>query len=180
MNKENRNKYTFKKIVKSYTFKQIGSLLLLILLAFGVDYYFRKLIGYIDNIVIKQIILFIGVSIILFVCNLLIYNYAKKKEQFMQHEDWDKMPSIVSVWLMFSLIVLIALYFATPVGNFIATYTWIFNVIAYYFLFFINMMILSFIHLIVKPSLSIVKKLLITWASSSVLVALPLLVLQSF
>lgn len=138
MEKINRKNYSVKNVVKSYTFKQIGNLLILILLAFGVDYYFRKLIGYIDNIVIKQIILFIGVSIILFVCNLLIYNYAKKKEQFMQHEDWDKMPSIVSVWLMFSLIVLIALYFATPVGNFIATYTWIFNVIAYYFLFFIN------------------------------------------
>ena len=98
----------------------------------------------------------------------------------MQHKVWNKMFIIILVWLMISFIVFILLFFATPLEELISSYTWIMFIVVYYFLFFINLFVLSIVHIIVDISMKIEKKLLITWASSSLLVAIILFVLPSF
>lgn len=166
--------------MKTYVFKQFVSILTLLVFAFVADYYIRNVNVDIESIILKQLIMFIAISILLFVCNQLIYNYAKNKEGFMQHKLWNKMFFIILIWLMISFVVLILLFFVTPLDVLISSHPWIMFIIAYYFLFFINLFILSIVHKVVDISMKIEKKLLITWASSSLSVVIILFVLPSF
>ena len=163
--------------MKSYVFKQLVGIITLLLFAFIVDYYIRNVNLYI----LKKLIMFIPISILLFVFNQLIYIYAKKNEdRFMQHKIWNKMFVLILMWLMISFIVFILLFFMTPLDVLISSQTWIMFIIVYYFLFFINLFVLSIVHKLVNSSMKIEKKLLIAWASSSLLVAFILFVLPSF
>lgn len=133
-----------------------------------------------DSVALKQVIMFVAISILLFVCNQLIYNYAKKEEEFMQHKIWDKMFVVILIWLMISFVVFIFLFFATPLEELITSFTWIIFIVAFYFLFFVNLFVLSIVHIVVDSLMKVEKKLLITWASSSLIVAIILFVLPSF
>lgn len=155
--------------MKIYVFKQLFCISMLFLIAIIVDYCIQTLS--IENIVLKQAMMFITISMILFFCNQLIYNYAKIAKEFMQHKIWKKMFIIILVWLMISFIVFISLFFTTPLGDIILLYPWIMLIIGYYFLFVINFFILSIVHNIVDMSMKLEKKILITWGSSSLLVA---------
>ena len=166
--------------MKTYAFKQFVSILTLFVFVLVADYYIRNVNVDIDSFILKQVIMFIPISIVLFVCNQLIYNYAKNKEGFMQHKIWNKMFFIILIWLMISFVVFILLFFVTPLDVLISSHTWIMFIIAYYFLFFINLFILSTVHKVVDISMKIEKKLLITWASSLLLVVIILFVLPSF
>jgi len=165
--------------VKFYVFKQFVSILTLLFIAFIIDYYIQNEIMDIESIVLKQFIMFIVVSILLFVCNQLIYNYAKKEKEFMQHKIWNKMFIIILGWLMISFIVFILLFFTTNLGDLISSHTWSMFIVVNYFLFVINLFVLSIVHIIVDTSMKLEKKILITWASSSLLVAVILFLLPS-
>lgn len=166
--------------MKSYAIKQSFCIIILCLFAFIVDYYFQNVNMGIENIILKQVIIFAAISILLFVCNQLIYNYAKREEAFMQHKVWNKMFVVILIWLMISFIVFIFLFFATPLEYLISTNTWIMFIIVYYFIFFINLFVLSLVHIIVDTSMQVEKKLLITWATSSLLMAIILFIFPSF
>jgi len=165
--------------VKFYAFKQFVSILILLLIAFIVDYYIQNEIVDIESVVLKQLIMFIVISILLFVCSQLIYNYAKKEEKFMQHKIWNKMFIIILGWLMISFIVFFLLFFTTPLGDLISAHAWIMFIVVDYFLFVINLFVLSIVHIMVDTSMKFEKKILITWASSSLLVAIILFLLPS-
>ena len=165
--------------MKFYAFKQFVSILILLLIAFIVDYYIQNEIVDIESVVLKQLIMFIVISILLFVCSQLIYNYAKKEEKFMQHKIWNKMFIIILGWLMISFIVFFLLFFTTPLGDLISAHAWIMFIVVDYFLFVINLFVLSIVHIIVDTSMKFEKKILITWASSSLLVAIILFLLPS-
>jgi len=166
--------------VKTYVFKQFVSILTLLIFALIADYYIRYVNVDIGSVVLKQLIMFIAISLLLFVCNQLIYNYAKNKQGFMQHKLWNKMFFIILIWLMISFVIFILLFLVTPLDELISSHTWTMFVIAYYFLFFINLFILSIVHKVVDISMKIEKKLLITWASSSLAVVIILFVFPSF
>ena len=155
--------------MKSYAFKQFLCIIVLFIFAFIVDYYFQNVNMGIESVTLKQVIMFVAISILLFVCNQLIYNYAKREKGFMQHKVWNKMFIVILIWLIISFVVFIFLFFATPLEDLITSYTWIMFIVAYYFLFFINLFVLSLVHIIVDTSMKVEKKLLITWASSSLL-----------
>ena len=166
--------------MKFYAFKQFVSILILLLIAFIVDYYIQNVNVDIESVVLKQLIMFITISILLFVCNQLIYNYAKKEEEFMQHKIWNKMFIIILGWLMISFIVFILLFLTTPLEDLISLHPWIMFIVVYYFLFIINLFVLSIVHIVVDISMKLEKKILITWASSSLLVAIIFFLLPSF
>ncbi|MEK5080645.1 hypothetical protein MKX73_17115 [Solibacillus sp. FSL W7-1436] len=166
--------------MKSYIFKQFTCILVLILFAFIADYYLQNVNVAIESVALKQVIMFIAISILLFVCNQLIYNYAKKEEGFMQHKVWNKMFIVILVCLMLSFVIFIVLFFATPLEELITSFTWIMFIVAYYFIFFTNLFVLSIVHNVVDRSMKVEKKILITWTSSSLLVAIILFVLPSF
>ena len=166
--------------MKSYIFKQFSCILILLLFAFIADYYFQNVKLDIESVALKQVIMFVAISILLFVCNQIIYNYAKKEDGFMQHKVWNKMFIVILIWLLISFVIFIFLFFTTPLEELISSFTWIVFIIAYYFLFFTNLFVLSIVHIVVDSSMKVEKKLLITWASSSLLVATILFVLPSF
>lgn len=145
-----------------------------------VDYYIENVHVDIESVVLKQLIMFFTISILLFVCNQLIYNYAKKEENFMQHKVWHKMYFFIIGWLMVSFILFILLFFATPLGELISSHPWIMFIVAYYFLFVINLFVLSIVHNIVDISMKLEKKIFMTWAGSSLLVAVIFFLLPIF
>lgn len=166
--------------MKFYVIKQFVGILILLLIAIIVNYYIQNVNVDIESVVLKQLIMFVTISILLFVCNQLIYNYAKKEEEFMKHKIWDKMFIIILGWLMISFIVFILLFFTTPLGDLISLHPWTLFSAVYYFLFVINLFVLSIVHIAVDNSIKLEKKLLITWASSSLLVAIIFFLLPSF
>ena len=165
--------------MKNYAFKQFVSVVTLVIFVFVADYYIRNVNVALESVVLKQLILSIAISILLFICNQLIYNYAKNEERFMKHKLWNKMFIIILIWLSISFVVFIFLFFLTPLDVLISSHMWIMFIVAFYFLFFINMFILSIVHKVVDVSMKIEKKILITWASSSLLVVIILFVLPS-
>lgn len=165
--------------MKNYTLKQSFNILVLFLFTFIANYHFQHGKIRIENVVIKQLIFAIAISILLFVCNQFIYNYAKKGEGFMEHKVWNKMFIVIFIWLVISFFLFIFLFFATTLQNLIASHKWILFIAAYYFLFLINLFVLSLVHT-VDASMKIEKKLFITWASSSLFAALILFFFPSF
>lgn len=166
--------------MKNYYFKQLSCILFLFLFAFIADYYIKYVNVDIDSVVMKQLIMFIAISILFFVFNQLIYNYATKKKGFMQHRVWHKMFIVILIWLMISFVVFIFVFFATPLQDLIASHPWIMFIVAYYFLYFLNLLVLSIVHITIDTSVKLERKLLITWASSSLLIAIIIFMLPSF
>lgn len=165
----------------SYLFKQSIGLIILIAFTFLADAYVRSIYLNIQNVVLQQLIMFTAVSVLLLLCNQFIFNYAKNnQEKFMQHKIWDKMFIVIFLLLVASLIGFIAVFFTTPLEGLIASQQWMMFVIIYYFLFLLNFFVLSIVHKVVNDSTKVEHKLLITWASSSLLIALVLFALPSF
>lgn len=98
----------------------------------------------------------------------------------MQHKIWNKMFILILGWLMISFFVFFLLFFTTPLGDLISAHAWIMFIVVDYFLFVINLFVLSIVHIIVDTSMKFEKKILITWASSSLLVAIILFLLPSY
>ncbi|MBB4827127.1 threonine/homoserine/homoserine lactone efflux protein [Sporosarcina luteola] len=165
--------------MKIYAFKQFVSVLTLLLIAFIVDYFIQNAHADIESVVLKQLIMFITISILLFVCNLLLYNYARKEENFMQHKIWNKMFILILGWLMISFILFIVMFFTTPLDDLLSLHPWMMFIVIDYFLFFINLFVLSVVHILVDRSMKIEKKIVITWASSSLAAAIILFLIPS-
>jgi hypothetical protein len=166
--------------LKSYVLRQLFYILFLIFFACTVDYYIRNIYVGINSTIIKQLTLFVAISIILYICNQLVYNYAKEEESFMQHKIWRKMFIVIFAWTMISFLLFIFLYFVTPLEDFIAIHPWIIIIISYYFLFFYNLFVLSLVHIFVDTSVRMDKKISLTWVCSTLLIAIILFVIPSF
>lgn len=154
-------------------------LIFLLLFAVVADFNIVNSVLTMENTALKQLVVFVSITMILFVCNQLLYNYAQKEKQFMQHPIWNKMFIILLVWLMISFVVFLLLFFLTPLEDLINQYAWIMFLVVYYFLFFTNLFVLSIVHRMLDSSVKVEKKLLITWISSSLVIAIFLFVLPS-
>lgn len=90
----------------------------------------------------------------------------------MRHKIWDKMFVIILILLAISMLIFITTFFTTPLESLISSQPWIMFFVTYYFLFLINLFVLSLIHKVMPKQMTIRRKLMITWAGSSLLVAL--------
>ncbi len=155
----------------SYLFKQVTGLITIFIFTFVAHYYVRDIYLEINNTVLQRLLMIIAISFLFFVFNQLIYNYAKKnQDKFMKHKVWNKMFFIVFIYLSVSIVILITLFFITPLQALISSQQWIMLIIMYYFLFLLNLFILSIVHKVVIQSTTIEKKLLLTWGSSSIVI----------
>jgi len=161
--------------MKIYWLKQ--SLVILLLVLFAIIANFNLVNPYLtmESTLLKQLAILVSVSLILFACNQLLYNYAKNKKQFMQHPIWDKMFIILLIWLKISFVLFIVLFFTTPLQDLLSHHAWLMFLVVYYFLFFINLFLLSVVHKVMDSSVKVEKKLVFTWISSSLLIAIFLL-----
>ncbi|WP_339148926.1 hypothetical protein [Sutcliffiella sp. BMC8] len=162
--------------MKFYWLKQSLVILLLVLFAFIANFNLVNPYLTMKSTLLKQLAVLVSISLILFACNQLLYNYAKYKKQFMQHRLWNKMSIILLVWLLFSFGLFILLFFITPLQDLLNQQAWLMFMVIYYFLFFINLFILSIVHKVGDSSVKVEKKLVITWIGSSLLIAIILFV----
>lgn len=164
-----------------YIIKQCIGIIILVIFAFVADYYVENIYLTIKYAGLQQLIMFVAMSIVLLVCNQLVLNYAKEhSDKFMKHKIWNKMFIVIFILMAVSFSGFITLFFTTPLESLISSHQWIMFIIIYYFLFLINLFVLSLIHKVVSRSMSNEKKILVTWASSTLLIALILFVLQNF
>ncbi|NLP52482.1 hypothetical protein [Bacillus sp. RO1] len=165
--------------MKFYWLKQSLVILFLVLFAFISNFNLVNPYLTMENPFLKQLLVLVSVSLILFACNQLLYNHAKMKKEFMQHPLWDKMFIIILVWLMISFVLFIVLFFFKPLQDLLSQHAWLMFLVVYYFLFFTNLFILSIVHKVMDSSVKVEKKLVITWTSSTLLIAITLFVLPS-
>lgn len=161
--------------MKNYWLKQSLVILLLVLTAFIANFNMVNPYLTMESTLLKQLAILVSISLILFACNQLLYNYAMYKKQFMQHPLWNKMSIILLVWLMISFVLFIVLFFIAPLQSILNQYAWLMFIVIYYFLFFLNLFILSIVHKVMDSSVKVEKKLVVTWVSSSLLIAIILL-----
>lgn len=166
---------------KFYILKQIIPIFILILFTFAADRYVSIAYFELSEAGIQQLILFVAIAFIFFIYNQLIFNYAEKRpDEFMRHKIWNKMFIIILILLAISMLNFIIVFFTTPLESLISTQPWIMFFVMYYFLFLINLFVLSLIHKVMQKQATIRKKLMITWAGSSLLVALILFSFPNF
>lgn len=161
-------------LMKFYWLKQSLVILFLVLLAFIANFNLVDPYLTMENTLLKQLVIVVSVSLILFACNQLLYNYAKNINGFMQHPIWNKMFIILLVGLMVSFVLFIALFLTTPLQDLLSQHAWLMFLVVYYFLFFTNLFILSLVHKMMDSTVNVEKKLVMTWICSSLLIAIVL------
>ncbi len=134
----------------------------------------------INNNILNQLIFVIAISAILLAFNQLFYNFSKIKSDFMQHPIWNKMYVIIFIWLIISFTMFIILFVVTPLPDIIQSQLWVLYLIIYYFLFFMNVMILSIVNVSVSTTLDVKRKLKLTWLISTLVVTLIQFFIPSF
>lgn len=148
--------------MKKYLLKQLVIIVILFVLSFMIHIYMKKTNSLlsVENIVSKQTIILIILSVILLIYNLLLYNFANINSNFMKHRIWRKMHILILVWLIISFLIFVILFSTT---SFIQNHLWTIYIIIYYFLFFINLLVLSIVNNLISKNIVIKKKLTLTW-----------------
>lgn len=166
---------------QAYIIKQLIGILMLVFFAFVADYYVKNIYINIQNLALQQLIMVVATSLVLLVCNQMVLNYAKENaDKFMQHNIWDKMFIVILLFMVISFVVFLVLFFTTPLESFISSRQWLLFIVIYYFLFFMNLFTLSIVHKVVDRSMSYERKIVITWASATLFIALIVFVLPNF
>ncbi|RIW32010.1 hypothetical protein D3H55_14110 [Bacillus salacetis] len=160
--------------------RQMVCILALFLLAYTGNYYFTNVSSTIEQTAIKQLVIFIGISVLFCIFNRMIYHFAKKEKGFMVHRIWYKMYIIILLILMISFVLFIILFFGTSLQALINAHTWIMFLVVYYFLFWINLFVLSLIHILTEPTIKTERKLFFTWIGSSLLAGSVLFLFPAF
>jgi hypothetical protein len=165
--------------MKFYWLKQFAAIGFLVVLAFVADLNMNKPFT-INDPIIKQTILFLGIAAVLFACTQLLFNYSKVHSDFMKHPIWRRMYMIIAVWLFISFILFIIVFTLTPLGNGMQIQKWSIYIVSYYFLFFINLLVLSIVHRFFPAIRPVEKKLTVTWLASTALIAVIVFFAPSF
>lgn len=90
--------------------------------------------------------------------SLFMFFQSKKSDTFLSHPIWEKMHIIVSFLLVISIVVFISAFFISPLSEIIQSSRWILFITIYYFLFLINILVLTLINKIKKKTISNAKK----------------------
>lgn len=142
-----------------WTLFQGGALIGMIVLVFIADFFSLQISRilssgpYISFLLVLTFIL-IGSSLISF---FLIF-HSKKSDRFLSHSLWEKMNILLAFLLILSILLFIIVAILTPLSDVIITNRWILYLFIFYFLFLLNLFVLSIIHK-VKKDLSKEKKI---------------------
>ena len=93
-----------------------------------------------SSLVISFIVL--GSSLI----SLFLIFHSKKSNRFLSHPLWNKMPILITIFFTLSFIVFMVAFFIFSLADFILVNRWFLYVLAYYFLFLLNIFVLSIVH----------------------------------
>lgn len=142
-----------------WTLFQAGALLGMISLVFIAEIHSLRISRilssgpYMSYLMILTFIL-IGSSLI----SLFLIFHSKKSDLFLSHPLWDKMNMLLAFLFILSILIFITAGIFTPLTDVIMTNRWVLYLFIYYFLFLLNLFVLSIIHK-VKKELSKEKKI---------------------
>jgi len=142
-----------------WTLFQGGALLGMIALVFIADFFSLQISRilssgpYISFLLVLTFIL-VGSSLI----SLFLIFHSKKSDRFLSHPLWDKMNILLGVLFILSILIFISVAVFTPLSDVILTNRWILYLFIFYFLFLLNLFVLSIIHK-AKKDLSKEKKI---------------------
>lgn len=142
-----------------WTLFQGGTLVGMIALVFIADFFSLQISGvlssgpYISFLLILTFIL-VGSSLI----SLFLIFHSKKSGRFLSHPLWEKMNILLAFLFIVSILLFIISAIFTPLSDVIATNRWILYLFIFYFLFLLNLFVLSILHK-VKKDLSKEKKI---------------------
>lgn len=145
--------------LSKWTLFQGGTLFGMIALVFIADFFSLQISRvlssgpYISFLMILTFIL-IGSSLI----SLFLIFHSKKSDRFLSHPLWEKMNILLAFLLILSILLFIIAAIFTPLSDVIVTNRWILYLFIFYFLFLLNLFVLSIIHK-VKKDLSKEKKI---------------------
>lgn len=109
--------------------------------------------------VITMVLTLVFITIVISLFSLLMIFQTKKSKTFLLHPIWKKMHIIISFIMVISVIVFISSFLLFPLDEVIQNSRWILYIIIYYFLFLINILVLSIVHKTIKRSTSNEKKI---------------------
>lgn len=121
---------------------------------------------YISFLLVLTFIL-IGSSLI----SLFLIFHSKKSDLFLSHPLWEKMNILLAFLFILSILIFIIVVIFTPLSDVIVTNRWILYLFIFYFLFLLNLFVLSIIHK-VKRNLSKEKKIELSfvWTVLSIII----------
>lgn len=76
--------------------------------------------------------------------------HSKKSERFLSHPLWEKMNILIAILFTLSIIIFISASIFTSLNDLILTNRWVLYLFIYYFLFLLNLFVLSIIHKVRK------------------------------
>lgn len=100
---------------------------------------------YISFLLVLTFIL-IGSSLI----SLFLIFHSKKSDRFLSHPLWEKMNILLAFLFILSILLFIIVAVFTPLSDVIVTNRWILYLFIFYFLFLLNLFVLSIIHKVKK------------------------------
>lgn len=90
--------------------------------------------------------IFFGSSLI----SLFLIFHSKKSDRFLSHPLWNKMPILIIFFFTLSFIIFMVAFFVFSIEDFVLANRWFVYLLAYYFLFLLNIFVLSIIHKVKK------------------------------
>lgn len=156
--------------MKTYWLRQLLVAGLLMVLAVGLDLYMKQFPPDSSGAV-GRLILFLVIAAALFACNQLLFHYSQVHAGFMKHRIWNKMSLLIFVWLLISSVILMVLLMLTPMPDLIQAHLWMMYLVGIYFLFFMNLLVLSVVHRLVEWQTTSERKLIYTWVAGVAVLA---------
>jgi hypothetical protein len=149
----------YKMFFSKWTLFQGAALLGMIALVFIAEFFSLQISSllssgpYLSFLIILTFIL-IGSSLI----SLFLIFHSKKSDRFLSHPLWEKMNILLAFLFILSILVFISAFIFTPLSDALLTHRWVLYLIVFYFLFLLNLFVLSIIHK-AKKDLSKEKKI---------------------
>lgn len=109
--------------------------------------------------VVSMLMVLTFILIVSSLISLFLIFQSKKSETFLVHPLWEKMTIIMAFLFILSIILFISASLFTSLNEMILSSRWILYIIIYYFLFLMNIFVLSLIHKLMKRKISSEKKI---------------------
>ncbi|PEZ74734.1 hypothetical protein CN380_23525 [Bacillus sp. AFS017274] len=149
-------------MVSRWTFFQGIIVATLGILAFITDYFKNDMATSISSntiITVQMLMTLLFITVVIGLFSLCMFFQSKKSNTFLLHPIWQKMHIIISFLLVISIVIFISAFFISPLSEVIQSSRSILFITIYYFIFLINVLVLSIINKIKKNTISNSKKI---------------------
>lgn len=112
-----------------------------------------------SNSVMPMLLTLVFITIVISLFSLYMIFQTKKSNTFLLHPIWKKMHIIISFIMVISIIVFISAFLLFPLDQVVQNSRWLLYIIIYYFLFLMNILVLSIVHKTIRRNASNERKI---------------------